>query len=385
MTSSNASSSFQKRPSGRPWLPPNLIPLIQNFFILTWTAIWLYLSLAMVVASFSAIQLQTKVIDQAQRGSVPPVALIVLHYQRYEKDVSLLGKLDSQNNVAGDASLSSVTSSLYTKLFKPDDPFPVDAVKAIKEKCEKPDLASQIRTECTLFAKKVQSASSIDSGDASTPDSKATGEDSLTVRSRIEKYESLPEFGVGTDFNVHQTLTSFLLPWLPRDMLLSTLPHPTLVLLVTISMGALGSVLFMLQLHFISLGNTSIHRTSLSWHIFRPFQGMTTALAIYLLVKAGQISVSHSSGIDEADLNPFVLGFLGVVSGLLSDQAIDRLSAAGVELFKPRGDVSSATRARRGADAVPTPPATTDADTAADTVSGGQGASPTHEVLVSRE
>jgi hypothetical protein len=80
-----------------------------------------------------------------------------------------------------------------------------------------------------------------------------------------------------------------------------------------------------------------------------------------------------------------VLGFLGVVSGLLSDQAIDRLSAAGVELFKPRSDVSSTTRARRGADAAPTPPPATDADTAANIVSGGQGAPPTHEVPVSRE
>jgi len=64
---------------------------------------------------------------------------------------------------------------------------------------------------------------------------------------------------------------------------------------------------------------------------------MAAALAIFLVVKAGQLSISPSVGTNvnsAGDLNVFVLGLLGVVSGLLSDSAMERLSAAGINLLR---------------------------------------------------
>ena len=124
---------------------------------------------------------------------------------------------------------------------------------------------------------------------------------------------------------------------MPSDVLLPALPPPTLALIVTLSMGALGSVLFMLQLHLATLTKTEIYKSSISWHLFRPLQGMATALAIFLLVKAGQISISHTTGPNAGqtlDINPFVLGFLGVIAGLLSDRAMESLSAAGINFLR---------------------------------------------------
>jgi hypothetical protein len=73
---------------------------------------------------------------------------------------------------------------------------------------------------------------------------------------------------------------------------------------------------------------------------------VVAALAIFLLVKAGQLSLSPGAGASgsiDGDLNVFVLGILGVISGLVSDRAIERISAAGIALlrthseYQPRG------------------------------------------------
>ena len=324
---------------------------IRNFSILIWTAIWLYLSLGMVLVSFSAIQFQTQIADEARKDSgsntvnqgtsgdfllkVVTVAQIQLNRDHYEADLKslpeLMKQVDILTNSASKSSfdygrIAEITKDLYPKLFSSSEPVPSNVVDAITQKCANAP-GDAIKQQCSSFKDALSvSAPSNDVRDAALNNLRAT-------RQRINEYEKSSLYSESADVDGYKRLAQFVFPWMPKDVLLPALPHPVLVMIVTLSMGALGSALFMLQLHLAGEGSVG-GRMSLSWHLFRPLQGMAAALAVFLLVKAGQISVSHSGpGVEDADLNAFVLGFLGIVSGLLSDRAMDRITAAGVELL----------------------------------------------------
>jgi len=115
---------------------------------------------------------------------------------------------------------------------------------------------------------------------------------------------------------------------------LTIMPDQLLTLILTLSMGALGSVIFLTRT-FLDPDKWK----PLSWYLFRPFLGAVTALAIFILAKAGQITISDVSitdGIKE-DLNPFFISFLAIISGLLSEQAIERIRTAGNAIFRADG------------------------------------------------
>jgi hypothetical protein len=328
---------------------------IKTVAVLSWTALWLYLSLGMVLLSFSAIQFQAQIENDARRAfstnvgtqatnnesiSKPTVPLIELNHKHYLEDIALLPSLTEQDESSekvastsnSDAAnrIGETTRYLYPKFFS-QGPVPVDVVDAISKKCMDSALDAPTKQQCVSF----NAALIAGTAPANSTQLEATHNKLADLRARIETYEQSYQYSEADEIDSHKRMAQFVFPWLTKDILLSGLPHPILVMIVTLSMGALGSALFMLQLHLVGEGGPR-HRMSISWHLFRPLQGMATALAIFLLVKAGQISISHSGGssADDADLNAFVLGFLGVVSGLLSDRAMDRLTAAGVDLLK---------------------------------------------------
>jgi hypothetical protein len=106
---------------------------------------------------------------------------------------------------------------------------------------------------------------------------------------------------------------------------LAIMPSQLLTLLLTLSMGALGSVIFLTREFFGGKTNYTI-----SWYLFRPFLGMVTAISIFVLVKSGQLVLSDSKeGIGSETLNPFFISFLAIISGLLSEQAYEKIHLAG--------------------------------------------------------
>lgn len=112
--------------------------------------------------------------------------------------------------------------------------------------------------------------------------------------------------------------------------LLATMPTQLLTLLLTMAMGALGSMLYITTDYFRS----EFERT-FSWYVFRPVLGMVTAIAVFVLFKGGQLTISDagaSQALSEG-LNPFFISFLGIISGLLSEQAIQRIRSAGTSVF----------------------------------------------------
>lgn len=108
---------------------------------------------------------------------------------------------------------------------------------------------------------------------------------------------------------------------------LYSMPIGLLTLVLTMSMGALGSLIFITLEYF-----KEDTRKSFSWYFFRPFLGMVTALAIFVFAKAGQLTISDQ-GISE-NLNPYFLSFLGIISGLASEHATDKLRATGATFFQ---------------------------------------------------
>jgi hypothetical protein len=340
----------------------------RSLFLLVWTALWIYFSLGMTLLSFSAIQFQNGVLNgsnarsastkdqQVNTGAtVAYVALLSTYYERNRARLLVLEKQDQTLGLSADqgtsnaaSTIAQLTTLLYPKLFSPSEPAPSESsiVDIMKMRCAA-TLDPAIKPACNSFIKE---SDSIGTPTNTNADQRTAIQNEIVeIKSWIATYESSPSYGENVDLKSYNFIAGIIFPWLPEGLLLPAVPHPLLVLSVTISMGALGSVLFMLQLHLT--GPVTGYRMSISWHLFRPLQGMVAALAIYLLVRAGQISVNPVGGVTNGnagdDLNVFALGLLGIISGLLSDRAIERLSAAGIQLLrisatgKDDGDPSS--------------------------------------------
>jgi hypothetical protein len=112
---------------------------------------------------------------------------------------------------------------------------------------------------------------------------------------------------------------------------LAIMPDQLLTLILSLSMGALGSVIYLTRTYL----DPNVWKP-FTWYLFRPFLGAVTALAIFILAKAGQITISDvriSEGLKE-NLNPFFISFLAIISGLLSEQAIEKIRSAGAAVFR---------------------------------------------------
>ena len=122
---------------------------------------------------------------------------------------------------------------------------------------------------------------------------------------------------------------SLLGPWKFLDLLV--LPNQLLTLILTLSMGLLGSVIHMTREYFFS---QALRRSN--WYfLFRPFLGMFMALTVYVFFMAGQFTIAGSQDLsqDKGNLNAFIISFLAIISGLLSEEAYTRIYKAGVAFF----------------------------------------------------
>jgi hypothetical protein len=109
--------------------------------------------------------------------------------------------------------------------------------------------------------------------------------------------------------------------------LMTQIPNEILTVLVVICMGMLGSTVYLLQ-RFQSGADIPF-----SFYVLRQFIGAFTAMMLFIVIKAGVI-VSldpRSIGQSAAELNPFLLAFVGVVGGLISEQVVERISRYGRE------------------------------------------------------
>lgn len=105
-----------------------------------------------------------------------------------------------------------------------------------------------------------------------------------------------------------------------------------LIFSLTLIMGALGSLLYITRDYLVGK-----NKRNFSWYLFRPVLGMVTALAVYILAIAGQITISEgemTGGTGGGQLNPYFICFLAIIAGLLSEQAIERIRLMGRTVLK---------------------------------------------------
>jgi len=150
------------------------------------------------------------------------------------------------------------------------------------------------------------------------------GELSIKLKRKKEVY-----FKENAQLQSFLTELQYLQKW--HFDLFATMPGQLLVLLLTLSMGALGSTIFLTQSYF----NPSIQRP-LSWYLLRPLLGMVMAITVFVLAKSGQLVISDraiSNKFTES-LNPFFISFLSIISGILSEQAYEKILNMGQNIFK---------------------------------------------------
>ncbi|MFO1156673.1 MAG: hypothetical protein U1E43_07850, partial [Rhodospirillales bacterium] len=105
------------------------------------------------------------------------------------------------------------------------------------------------------------------------------------------------------------------------------MPIALVTLMLCLWMGALGSAVHM-TLEFLKKDET---KTGL-WFFFRPFYGALLALAVFIIFQAGQMVLTNPVE-GNAGLNPYVIAFVAIVSGMLSDQAYHRIAFAGSQFL----------------------------------------------------
>ena len=115
--------------------------------------------------------------------------------------------------------------------------------------------------------------------------------------------------------------------------LLFSLPTEILTLVLALSMGALGSTL-----HITKMLLDGADSRAASYYLIRPFQGMVTSLVVFVLLKAGQLTISAG---DSDALNIFFVSFAGIAAGLLAEEAYRMIKKAGAGIIKTDDDGAS--------------------------------------------
>lgn len=108
-----------------------------------------------------------------------------------------------------------------------------------------------------------------------------------------------------------------------------TAPTDLLILSLVILMGILGSALQMTYAYFVKYQTMSV-----GGYFLRLSVGAITALVIFIVAKAGVPVVADTSRLGgDAPINPYLVSFLAIISGLLSENAIASVQAQGAKFF----------------------------------------------------
>jgi len=113
------------------------------------------------------------------------------------------------------------------------------------------------------------------------------------------------------------------------------LPAELLTILVVSMMGILGSLISLTKEYMDddeNEGNSKELRVS--DYIFRPILAAVTAFAVFVFAKAGFLIISTPTTTGEAaSMSPFFISFLGLMSGMLAEDALRRIIAIGRGFF----------------------------------------------------
>ena len=93
--------------------------------------------------------------------------------------------------------------------------------------------------------------------------------------------------------------------------------------MLVIAMGVLGSSM---QVNFATLVKNQT--VTISGYVMRLTVGALTALVIFIVAKAGVPVIADTSRFGgDAPINPYLISFLAIISGLMSENAIASVQA----------------------------------------------------------
>jgi hypothetical protein len=108
------------------------------------------------------------------------------------------------------------------------------------------------------------------------------------------------------------------------------LPNPVLVLLLSIFMGMLGSLIHLSRRLVIEGQDIDV-----SEMFYRIGLGAAVALALFFFAAAGMLTLSQSSsGKIDTNMSPYLIAFLGITAGFLSERTTAWMKEVGERAFK---------------------------------------------------
>lgn len=106
------------------------------------------------------------------------------------------------------------------------------------------------------------------------------------------------------------------------------------ILLVVITLGALGSFIHTATSLATFVGNKNFKKSWTLWYFLRPLIGSTLALVVYFAFRAGFLNPSISL----KDLNLYGIAAASALAGMFSKDAVDMLSDVFSTLFKSQNN-----------------------------------------------
>jgi hypothetical protein len=109
-------------------------------------------------------------------------------------------------------------------------------------------------------------------------------------------------------------------------------PYDLLVLFLVTSMGTLGGIIRILRTY----GDPDQSNPPLKDYFLVPMIGAVVSIGGYILAKTGLLLLSSSK--DETSLSPFMIGLVGIISGLLAKEVVNRISVFGHDILKEKNE-----------------------------------------------
>jgi hypothetical protein len=111
------------------------------------------------------------------------------------------------------------------------------------------------------------------------------------------------------------------------------LPRMMLVLLLSIFMGVLGSLIYITKDFYQDPDRRGF------WSIiFRVGLGAGVAFALFFFAAAGMLAMAQTKTGAQSDMSPYLIAFLGITGGYLSDRVTQWMREMGESAFKIKGD-----------------------------------------------
>ena len=111
------------------------------------------------------------------------------------------------------------------------------------------------------------------------------------------------------------------------------LPRMMLVLLLSIFMGVLGSLIYITKDFYQDPDRRGF------WSIiFRVGLGAGVAFALFFFAAAGMLAMAQAKTGAQSDMSPYLIAFLGITGGYLSDRVTQWMREMGESAFKIKGD-----------------------------------------------